>query len=63
MHLARLPRIFPHKVLRQPLALIGDAPLPIGARPCQKLPTRQLEEIGRRLATATRIAVLCSPSR
>ena len=38
MHLAGLPRIVPHKVLRQPLALIRDAPLPIGARPCQKPP-------------------------
>ncbi len=59
MHLAGLPRIVPHKVLRQPLALIRDAPLPIGARPCKKPPTRQLEEIGRRWATATRIARSC----
>ena len=38
MHLAGLLRIVPHKVLRQPLALTRDAPLPIGARPCQKPP-------------------------
>ena len=63
MHLAELPRIVPNEVLRQPLALIRDAPLPIGARPCQKPPTRQLEEIGRRWATAILVAVLCSPSR